>query len=42
MAWAKLATSHSNLGLIAESREFADKAMQHLDRLTEPERVSEP
>ena len=39
MAWAKLATSHSNMGMIAESREFADKAMQHLDRLTEPERA---
>jgi serine/threonine protein kinase/tetratricopeptide (TPR) repeat protein len=39
MAWAKLATSHGNMGMIAESREFADKAMQHLDRLTEPERA---
>jgi tetratricopeptide (TPR) repeat protein len=39
MAWAKLATTHNNLGMVAEGREYADTAMQHLDRLTEPERA---
>jgi tetratricopeptide (TPR) repeat protein len=39
MAWAKLATTHNNLGMLTEGREYAEKAMEHLDRLTEPERA---
>jgi tetratricopeptide (TPR) repeat protein len=39
MAWAKLATSHGNLARQAEAQEYAERAMEHLDRLTEPERA---
>jgi len=39
MAWAKLATAHGNTGQGAAAREYAEKAMEHLDRLTEPERA---
>ena len=39
MAWAKLSTSHGNLGMLQEARGFAEKAMEHLDRLTEVEQA---
>jgi tetratricopeptide (TPR) repeat protein/tRNA A-37 threonylcarbamoyl transferase component Bud32 len=39
MAWAKLSTTHSNLGMNAESKSYAEKAMEHLDRLTETEQA---
>ncbi len=39
MAWAKLSTAHGNLGRQDEALEYAERAMEHLDRLTEPERA---
>ncbi|MFQ5526111.1 MAG: protein kinase [Thermoanaerobaculia bacterium] len=39
MAWAKLSTAHGNTGRQAEALEYAEKAIEHLDRLTEPERA---
>ena len=39
MAWAKLATAYGNLQMAEQARSYAEKAMEHLDRLTEPERA---
>jgi len=39
MALAKIATTSGNLGRLPESLEYAERAMEHLDRLTEPERA---
>ncbi len=39
MAWAKLSTTHGNMGMTEQSIEYAEKAIEHLDRLTEPERA---
>jgi tetratricopeptide (TPR) repeat protein len=39
MAWAKLSTAYGNLGMQEESLTYAQKAMEHLDRLTEIERA---
>ncbi len=39
MAWAKLSTAYSNTGRQAEGIEYAERAIEHLDRLTEPERA---
>jgi len=38
MALAKLATAYSNVGDLVKSREFSERAMQHLDRVTDRER----
>ncbi len=39
MAWAKLSTAHANLARQDRAQEYAERAMEHLDRLTEPERA---
>ncbi|MGD8817888.1 MAG: protein kinase, partial [Acidobacteriota bacterium] len=38
MALAKLATAYSNVGDQAKSREYSERAMEHLDRVTDRER----
>ncbi len=38
MALAKLATAYSNAGDAEKSREYSERAMQHLDRVTDRER----
>ncbi len=39
MALAKISTTTNNLGRADESLVYAERAMEHLDRLTEPERA---
>ena len=39
MALAKVSTVSGNLGLTQQSLEYGERAMEHLDRLTEPERA---
>ncbi len=39
MAWAKLSTAHGNIGMQEEALTYAEKAMEHLDRLTEMEQA---
>ena len=39
MALAKIATTNSNLGRADEATKYAARAMEYLDRLTEPERA---
>ena len=39
MALAKISTTTNNLGREGESLAYAERAMEHLDRLTEPERA---
>jgi len=39
MAWAKLSTAHGNMGMADQAVEYAEKALEFVDRLTEPERA---
>ena len=39
LAWAKLGTAHGNLGMVDEERGYLEKAIEHVERLTVPERA---